>query len=124
MPGTNPNGNKNGSGSSSNRSTILVVGSANQDLVSTTDALPALGETVMGRGFAIECGGKGANQAVAAALLGMAPVEMVCRVGCDGFGDNLLGNFESAGVACDRESTVIAAGSGGKTGTNADANAR
>ena len=72
---------------------IMVVGSANQDLTSTTDVLPILGETVMGKEFSTACGGKGANQAVAAAALGLAPVAMVCRVGDDVFGENLLGNF-------------------------------
>ena len=47
---------------------ILVVGSANQDLTSNTAVLPTIGETVMGKDFATACGGKGANQAVAAAL--------------------------------------------------------
>jgi hypothetical protein len=52
---------------------IVVVGSANQDLTSNTDVLPTLGETVMGKEFATACGGKGANQAVAAGMLGLAP---------------------------------------------------
>jgi ribokinase len=77
---------------------ILVVGSANQDLTSTSDVLPTLGETIMGKDFAIACGGKGANQAVAAASLGMAPVAMVTRVGDDLFGRNLLNNFRRVGV--------------------------
>jgi len=77
---------------------ILVVGSANQDLTSTTAVLPKLGETVMGKDFATACGGKGANQAVAAASLGMAPVAMLCRVGDDLFGKNLLENFRRVGV--------------------------
>jgi ribokinase len=72
---------------------ILVVGSANQDLTSNTEVLPTIGETVMGQDFATACGGKGANQAVAAASLNLAPVGMVCRVGDDLFGENLLGNF-------------------------------
>lgn len=74
---------------------IMVVGSANQDLTSNTDVLPGMGETVMGRDFATACGGKGANQAVAAASLGFAPVAMVCRVGDDLFGQNLLSNFRT-----------------------------
>lgn len=72
---------------------IMVVGSANQDLTSTTEVVPAMGETVMGKDFSTSCGGKGANQAVAAACLGFAPVAMVCRVGSDIFGSNLLSNF-------------------------------
>ena len=53
---------------------IMVVGSANQDLTSNTDVLPTMGETVMGKDFGTACGGKGANQAVAAASLQLAPV--------------------------------------------------
>lgn len=72
---------------------IMVVGSANQDLTSNTDIIPTIGETVMGQDFATACGGKGANQAVAAASLQLAPVAMTCRVGDDLFGQNLLSNF-------------------------------
>lgn len=72
---------------------IMVVGSANQDLTSNTGILPTIGETVMGNEFSTACGGKGANQAVAAASLALAPVAMVCRVGDDIFGQNLLSNF-------------------------------
>jgi len=71
----------------------MVVGSANQDLTSVTGTLPSIGETVIGSDFSTACGGKGANQAVAAASLGLAPVAMVCRVGDDIFGKNLLSNF-------------------------------
>jgi len=52
----------------------------------------------MGKNFAIACGGKGANQAVAAASLQLAPVAMLCRVGNDIFGRNLLENFRNVGV--------------------------
>jgi hypothetical protein len=62
----------------SNNNKILVVGSANQDLTSNTDVLPVLGETVMGKDFATACGGKGANQAVAAGMLGLAPGTCFC----------------------------------------------
>mmetsp|Transcript_32966 Transcript_32966/g.36748 ORF Transcript_32966/g.36748 Transcript_32966/m.36748 type:complete len:591 (+) Transcript_32966:37-1809(+) len=87
---------------------ILVIGSSNQDLTSTSDILPTIGETVMGNGFAIACGGKGANQAVAAASLKMAPVAMVTRVGDDLFGNNLLANFRRVGVNCfNEEDTVL-----------------
>ena len=61
------------SSSFSENNKILVVGSANQDLTSNTDVIPVLGETVMGKDFATACGGKGANQAVAAGMLGLAP---------------------------------------------------
>jgi pfkB family carbohydrate kinase len=61
-----------------NNNKIVVVGSANQDLTSNSDVLPSLGETVMGKDFATACGGKGANQAVAAGMLGLAPGEFYC----------------------------------------------
>lgn len=86
---------------------ILVVGSANQDLTSNTAVLPTIGETVMGKDFATACGGKGANQAVAAALCQLAPVGMVCRVGDDLFGKNLLANFRKVGVQFDEGKTVL-----------------
>jgi ribokinase len=91
---------------------ILVVGSANQDLTSKTEVLPALGETVMGTGFSTACGGKGANQAVAAASLRMAPVAMLCRVGNDLFGKNLLENFRKVGVDYFGETETVLKGEG------------
>lgn len=86
---------------------VVVVGSANQDLTSYTPTVPVLGQTVMGKTFDTSCGGKGANQAVAAASLGMVPVSMVCRVADDVFGGSLLNNFRNAGVQFDEESTVL-----------------
>lgn len=88
---------------------VMVVGSANQDLTSNTDVLPTIGETVMGNDFATACGGKGANQAVAAACLGLAPTAMVCRVGDDIFGTNLLSQFRRLSVQFDEENTVLKA---------------
>eukprot|EP00978_Attheya_sp_CCMP212_P026481 scaffold87167_cov56-Attheya_sp.AAC.10 len=79
--------------SSDKGSPVVVVGSANQDLTTYTSILPQMGETVMGTKFQTSCGGKGANQAVAAAKLDMAPVSMICRVGDDQFGQALLSNF-------------------------------
>ena len=49
---------------------IVVIGSINTDLVINTNRMPKIGETISGNGFAINCGGKGVNQAVAAAKLG------------------------------------------------------
>lgn len=69
-------------------SVILVVGSINLDLVSTVDRIPTPGETLLGTSFATIPGGKGANQAVAAARLGAA-VHMIGRVGADSFGEVL-----------------------------------
>ena len=79
--------------SESKNGQVIVVGSANQDLTSYTSSVPVLGQTVMGKNFETSCGGKGANQAVAAACLGMVPVSMVCRVADDVFGKELLANF-------------------------------
>ena len=85
---------------------VMIVGSANQDLVSYTAKVPSTGETVMGVDFQTSCGGKGANQAVAAALLRIAPVTMVCKVGNDAFGETLLKNFQRVGVDYDSDSCV------------------
>jgi ribokinase len=75
---------------------IVVVGSVNRDLVATTDSLPAPGETVLGAHFET-AGGKGANQAVAAARLG-AEVAFVGRVGDDEAGRMLKSAFRVEGV--------------------------
>ncbi len=71
---------------------ILVVGSLNMDLVVRAPRFPAPGETISGEDLAIIPGGKGANQAVAAARLG-AQVSMLGRVGNDVFGQSLLDNL-------------------------------
>jgi ribokinase len=75
----------------------VVVGSLNADLVARVARLPAAGETVAGRELAVFPGGKGANQAVAAARLG-APVRMVGRVGDDENGRRLRQSLDAAGV--------------------------
>ena len=75
---------------------VVVVGSANQDLTAYTKSVPIIGETVLGTSFETCCGGKGANQAVAAASLEICPVSMVCRVGADSFGSDLLANFRES----------------------------
>jgi ribokinase len=77
--------------------TVLVFGSINMDLVARTPRLPAVAETITGYEFFTAPGGKGANQAVAAARLG-APTKMVGRVGADAFGPELRQNLEAAGV--------------------------
>ena len=76
---------------------LLVVGSLNMDLVVRVAHLPAPGETILGGEFHTIPGGKGANQAVAAARLG-AEVTMVGRVGTDGFGQTLRANLASEGI--------------------------
>ena len=76
---------------------IAVVGSTNIDLVTVLARMPAPGETVEAPDFHIGCGGKGANQAVAAARLG-ATVVMVSKVGDDAFADTSLANFRRFGI--------------------------
>jgi ribokinase len=76
---------------------IAVVGSANTDLQFMSDVVPRGGETIFGTGFDMGFGGKGANQAVAAALCG-ARVDMVAAVGGDMFGAETIRNFNSKGV--------------------------
>jgi len=76
---------------------IVVVGSLNMDLVVKVPAIPAPGETVLGDDFATIPGGKGANQAVAAARLG-ARVSLIGRVGDDAFGEELLANARREGI--------------------------
>jgi ribokinase len=79
---------------------IVVFGSINMDLVAHTLRLPEPGETLIGRSFTTVPGGKGANQAVACAQLGV-PVKMVGRVGDDVFGMELLAHLQSQGVDVD-----------------------
>lgn len=76
---------------------IVVVGSINLDLVAVAPRIPSVGETVLGTDFQTHPGGKGANQAVAAARLGY-PVQMIGRVGNDAFGTQLRDHLEKAGV--------------------------
>jgi len=76
---------------------IVVIGSINMDLVVRAERLPKPGETVRGRQFQTIPGGKGANQAVAAARLG-AETHMVGRVGHDEFGDQLRQSLADSGV--------------------------
>jgi len=76
---------------------VCVVGSLNMDLVVKTSRLPRVGETVSGGTFSTFPGGKGANQAVAAARLG-ASVAMVGRVGSDAFGRQLVHGLTRDGI--------------------------
>ena len=76
---------------------VCVVGSLNMDLVVKAPRLPEVGETVTGGAFAIFSGGKGANQAVAAARLG-ARVAMVGCVGADQFGERQLAGLRAEGI--------------------------
>jgi len=79
------------------RKPIVIVGSITMDLVTRTPRIPAIGQTLIGTGFETTPGGKGANQAVAAARLGYR-VAMVAKVGDDTYGPMLLENLKHAGV--------------------------
>ncbi|MFC7680588.1 ribokinase [Paenibacillus sp. GCM10028914] len=79
---------------------ITVVGSASMDLVVTSSIRPGAGETVLGESFKTVPGGKGANQAVAAARLG-AEVTMIGCVGDDHLGKSILDNFKANGINTD-----------------------
>lgn len=84
---------------------IVVFGSINIDLVVPVERLPRPGETVLGPHYTLVPGGKGANQALAAARAG-AEVRMIGRVGRDGFADLALAELKAAGVdlsAVDRD---------------------
>jgi ribokinase len=92
---------------------VVVVGSINMDLVTQTDTFPRLGETLFGKRFARYPGGKGANQAVAAARLG-ADVTLIRCGGADAFGEEMKATLRREGVetrwmATGREATGVAA---------------
>ncbi len=76
---------------------IVVVGSTNMDMVVHAHRLPLPGETVLGGDLIMAAGGKGANQAVAAARLG-ARVTFIARIGRDMFGKQALENFQREGL--------------------------
>jgi ribokinase len=82
---------------SETRKRIVIVGSVTMDLVTRTPRIPSIGQTLIGSEFRTTPGGKGANQAVAAARLGY-PVAMVAKVGDDVYGPQLLENLAHAGV--------------------------
>ena len=79
------------------RPKIVVIGSANTDMIVRTAHIPVSGETVLGDGFMRSGGGKGANQAVAAARLG-AEVVFVARLGKDHFGQAAFEAYEREGI--------------------------
>ena len=79
------------------KASVMVVGGINMDLVVHTPRFPASGETVVGSHFFTTPGGKGANQAVAAARMG-ARTLMVGRVGSDAFGQELVTALETEGI--------------------------
>src|SRR5436305_14885158 len=79
---------------------LAVIGSINRDLVCRTPAIPRPGETILGSEFLTMAGGKGANQAVAAAKLARrgTKVHMIGRVGDDAFGRTLLAGLKRHNV--------------------------
>lgn len=81
-------------------STIIVIGSSNTDMVIKSAHLPAPGETILGGEFFMNPGGKGANQAVAAARLG-GEVVFVAKVGDDIFGQEAVQGFKNEGIDTD-----------------------
>jgi ribokinase len=81
--------------------TVVVFGSINMDVVVQVPRLPVAGETLIGQNFFTAFGGKGANQAVAVARLGV-PVRMVGQVGNDDFGQTLRMGLQAVGVNVDQ----------------------
>src|SRR3954453_11727923 len=79
---------------------IVVVGSSNTDMILKLERIPRPGETILGGEFVTASGGKGANQAVAAALAG-GDVTFIARVGRDMFGDQAIAGFAKCGINVD-----------------------
>lgn len=86
---------------------IVILGIFNADTAYRADRMPKLGETIMGRGFSLGAGGKGSNQAVAAAKAG-GDVTIVTRLGADAFADLARSTWDAAGV---RQSVTVDASS-------------
>ena len=82
---------------------IVVIGSSNTDMVIKAPRIPVPGETILGGEFKMGPGGKGANQAVAAAKLG-GDVTFICKVGRDMFGENSVKGYQKEGI--DTSSTL------------------
>lgn len=93
-------------------SRVIVVGSVNTDLVVRAGRLPRPGETILGGEFYEAAGGKGANQAVAAARTAQNPVVFVAAVGDDTYGRCALENFSHENLDIDYIKTVPGAASG------------
>ncbi|MBT9289627.1 ribokinase [Prosthecodimorpha staleyi] len=91
---------------------IIVLGSINMDLVVTAERFPGPGETIAGEAFRTFSGGKGANQAIAAARMG-AKVAFVGAVGADAFGADLVAGMAVEGI----DTTSVATVAGVSTGT-------
>lgn len=89
---------------------IFVVGSINTDLVISAPKMPVAGETITGNGFFVAHGGKGANQAVAAARFG-GDVSMCGKIGDDAFGKDVFESFVKEGI--DASNVKVCNGSSG-----------
>ena len=106
-----------------NDSKIVVVGSSNTDMIIQVDKIPVPGETVLGGKFSTAAGGKGANQAVAAARAG-GDVTFIAAIGNDSLGDQALEGFRRDGINIDHVRRVEDVTSGvalifvGKDGEN------
>lgn len=84
---------------------LIVLGSVNADHVLQVPSFPRPGETLMGRNYQVIPGGKGANQAVAAARLG-ADIGFIACVGSDSFGKNIIQSFAQDGINTDYVSSI------------------
>src|ERR1019366_5455710 len=100
---------------------VFVAGSINMDVVATASRHPRIGETVAGNAVRYFPGGKGANQAVAAAKLG-APTTLIGRIGKDAFGDQLKTFLAAQGIDLTfvRETAGVHTGTAIITVANAD----
>lgn len=84
-----------------NNKTIVVLGSSNTDMVIKSPKLPLPGETIIGGAFFMNQGGKGANQAVAAARMG-ADVQFISKIGTDIFGKQSIKGYKDEGINVDK----------------------
>src|SRR5579883_1302769 len=100
---------------SAQRFDVIVCGSLHLDIMVYAPLLPRADETVAGTRWEQRCGGKGGNQAAAAAKAG-ARVAMIARIGADEFGARLRANLEAAGVDARAVLVDAEAGSGMKIG--------
>jgi len=90
---------------------ITVVGSYATGLTMKVERLPGVGETVLGRGYRVDFGGKGSNQAVGCARLG-AKVSFVAKIGSDDFGEMAMGLYRSEGIDVSNVAQIDAAPTG------------
>ena len=90
---------------------LVVIGSSNMDLVVSAEHFPLPGQTVLGNKFMTNFGGKGANQAVAASLLG-GDVTFICKVGNDNYGREMIEKFQKDGIDTQYVTTTDQAATG------------